>query len=33
MIAVIFEVEPKAGHATTYFGMAGELRPMLEQVV
>jgi len=32
MIAVIFEVEPKSGHATTYFDMAAELRPVVEQV-
>ena len=32
MIAVIFEVEPKPGHATTYFDIAAELRPVVEQV-
>ena len=32
MIAVIFEVEPKSGHAPTYFDIAAELRPLVEQI-
>jgi heme-degrading monooxygenase HmoA len=32
MIAVIFEVEPRAGHAQRYFEIAAELRPLLEQI-
>jgi len=32
MIAVIFEVEPKPGCAPEYFGIAAELRPMLEHI-
>ncbi len=32
MIAVIFEVWPKAGKAAEYFDMAASLRPALEQV-
>jgi heme-degrading monooxygenase HmoA len=32
MIAVIFEVEPKSRHATTYFDIAAELRAVVEQV-
>ena len=31
MIAVIFEVEPRAGHEHRYFEFAAELRPILEQ--
>lgn len=30
MIAVIFEVEPREGHADAYFELAGELKPLLE---
>jgi len=30
MIAVIFEVEPRDGHAGAYFDLAGELKPLLE---
>lgn len=30
MIAVIFEVEPKDGHAQRYFDIAAQLKPMLE---
>jgi heme-degrading monooxygenase HmoA len=32
MIAVLFEVEPKAKHVKTYFDFAAELRPLVEQV-
>jgi heme-degrading monooxygenase HmoA len=32
MIAVIFEVEPKSPHTATYFDIAAELRPMVEQI-
>jgi len=32
MIAVIFEVEPRAGHEQRYFEIAAELRPLLEQI-
>ena len=32
MIAVIFEVEPRAGHEQRYFEIAADLRPLLEQV-
>lgn len=32
MIAVIFEVEPKAGRAPDYFDIAGELAPLLETI-
>ena len=32
MIAVIFEVEPRAGHKQRYFEIAADLRPLLEQV-
>ncbi len=32
MIAVIFEVEPRAGHEQRYFEIAAELRPVLEQI-
>lgn len=30
MIAVIFEVEPHDGHADTYFDLAAELKPHLQ---
>ena len=30
MIAVIFEVEPREGHADAYFDLAGELKPLVE---
>ena len=30
MIAVIFEVEPREGHAGAYFDLAGELKPLVE---
>ena len=33
MIAVIFEVEPEDGARERYLEIAGELRPLLEQVV
>ena len=32
MIAVIFEVEPKAGRAQDYFDLAAALRPELETI-
>ncbi len=32
MIAVIFEVEPRAGHAERYFDLAAGLRDALEQI-
>lgn len=32
MIAVVFEVEPKAGHAQRYFEIAAELKPMLDGI-
>ena len=32
MIAVIFEVVPKEGHADRYFEIAAELKPMLEGI-
>ncbi len=32
MIAIIFEVEPHADTASTYFDMAAELKPVLEQM-
>lgn len=32
MIAVIFEVWPKPGHRQDYLDLAGQLRPMLEQI-
>jgi heme-degrading monooxygenase HmoA len=32
MIAVIFEVEPKAGHAQRYFEIAAGLKPMLDGI-
>lgn len=32
MIAVIFEVEPRAGKQADYLGIARELRPMLDQI-
>jgi heme-degrading monooxygenase HmoA len=32
MIAVIFEVWPKAGHRQDYFDIAAELRPILEKI-
>lgn len=32
MITVIFEVEPRAGHAQRYFDIAAELKPMLEGI-
>lgn len=32
MIAVIFEVTPAAGAASTYFDLAGQLRPVLETI-
>ena len=31
MIAVIFELEPKASEKDTYFSIAAELKPLLEQ--
>ncbi|MFV2032700.1 MAG: antibiotic biosynthesis monooxygenase [Gammaproteobacteria bacterium] len=31
MIAVIFELEPKAGEEDTYFSIAAELKPLVEQ--
>ena len=30
MIAVIFEVEPRDGHASAYFDLAGDLKPLVE---
>jgi heme-degrading monooxygenase HmoA len=32
VIAVIFEVWPKAGHAQRYFDLAAEMRPMLQSI-
>ena len=32
MIAVIFEVEPKAQYGGTYFDIAAELRPLVEKI-
>lgn len=32
MIAVIFEVQPKAGRRETYLDIAGRLRPLLEEI-
>lgn len=32
MIAVIFEVQPKPGHAQRYFDIAAELKPMLDGI-
>ncbi len=32
MIAVIFEVEPHAAQKSTYFDMAADLKPLLEEV-
>lgn len=32
MIAVIFEVQPKADHAKSYFDIAADLKPELEQI-
>jgi heme-degrading monooxygenase HmoA len=32
MIAVIFEVEPKAQYSGTYFDIAAELRPLVEKI-
>ncbi len=32
MIAVIFEVLPKPGHAQRYFDVAAELKPMLDGI-
>lgn len=32
MIAVIFEVEPREGHAKAYFDLAAELKPLLADV-
>ncbi|MEJ6004084.1 antibiotic biosynthesis monooxygenase [Paucibacter sp. AS339] len=32
MIAVIFEVEPRAGQSAHYLELAAELRPLLEQI-
>lgn len=32
MIAVIFEVIPKAGHAARYFEIAAQLRPVLDGI-
>ncbi|MCL6417065.1 antibiotic biosynthesis monooxygenase [Aestuariirhabdus sp. Z084] len=32
MIAVIFELEPKAQHTDQYFELAGDLKPLLEQI-
>ncbi|MCH7880667.1 MAG: antibiotic biosynthesis monooxygenase [Proteobacteria bacterium] len=31
MIAVIFELEPKAGEENTYFSIAAELKPLVEK--
>jgi heme-degrading monooxygenase HmoA len=31
MIAVIFELEPKAGEQGTYFSIAAELKPLVEK--
>lgn len=31
MIAVIFELEPKPGQSETYFNLAVDLRPLLEE--
>jgi heme-degrading monooxygenase HmoA len=32
MIAVIFEVEPKAEHKGAYFDIAADLKPLLEEI-
>lgn len=32
MIAVIFEVHPKAAHRDEYFDIAAEMRPMIDEV-
>ena len=32
MIAVIFEVEPHAARRNDYFGIAAELRPLLDEI-
>ena len=32
MIAVIFEVEPQAGKEDAYLGIAGELRPLVDEI-
>jgi len=32
MIAVIFEVEPDAGHKNRYLDIAAELRPLLDEI-
>ncbi len=32
MIAVIFEVEPDAGHKDRYLDIAAELRPLLDEI-
>ena len=32
MIAVIFEVEPQAGKEDKYLGIAGELRPLVDEI-
>jgi len=32
MIAVIFEVWPKAGHRQQYLDLAAELRPLLQDI-
>ncbi len=32
MIAVIFEVEPQAGKEDDYLGIAGELRPLVDEI-
>lgn len=32
MIAVIFEVEPKPGHRQHYLDIAGQLRPLLDEI-
>ena len=32
MIAVIFEVEPQAGKEDEYLGIAGELRPLVDEI-
>ena len=32
MIAIIFEVEPRPGHAQRYFDIAADLKPMLEGI-
>ena len=32
MIAVIFEVQPAAGATSTYFDLAGQLKPALETI-